>query len=56
MPMASMCSRVRASVTSYFDRRDNLKAIARYLATQRQGAEAVAARTLANLIENERLG
>ncbi len=47
---------LRASVTSYFDRRDNLKAIARYLATQRQGAEAVAARTLANLIENERLG
>lgn len=47
---------LRASVANYFDRRDELRAIARYLATQREGAEGIAARTLAELIENERLG
>jgi hypothetical protein len=47
---------LRASVPNYFDRRDDLRAIARYLATQCEGAEATAARTLAELIENERLG
>lgn len=47
---------LRASVANYFDRRDELRAIARYLATQRDGAEGIAARTLAELIENERLG
>lgn len=40
----------------YYDRREDLKAIARYLAANRTGAEGDSARMLADLIENERLG
>lgn len=40
----------------YFERRDEVKAIAGYLAAKRSDAEGMAAKTLFDLIENERLG
>lgn len=40
----------------YYDRREDLKAIALYLGAKRADPEGEAARTLAELIENERLG
>ncbi|MEQ1490529.1 MAG: hypothetical protein ABL932_08300, partial [Terricaulis sp.] len=40
----------------YYDRREDLKAIAAYLGSKRADPEGEAARTLAELIENERLG
>lgn len=44
------------TVPRYYERRDAVKAIAAYLAAKRDGQEGDAARTLADLIENERLG
>ncbi|MFZ1989779.1 MAG: anti-phage-associated DUF1156 domain-containing protein [Alphaproteobacteria bacterium] len=40
----------------YYERRDDLKAIAAYLSSKRTDEEAAAAKTLEDLIENERLG
>lgn len=40
----------------YYDRREDIKAIAHYLGAKRADPEGEAARTLADLIENERLG
>ncbi len=40
----------------YYERREQIKAIASYLASKRTGAEGASAETLANLIDNERLG
>jgi len=40
----------------YYDLREDLKGIALYLASKRSGAEGEAAKVLAQLIENERLG
>jgi hypothetical protein len=40
----------------YYERREQIKAIARYLASKRADAERAAAEMLASLIENERLG
>jgi hypothetical protein len=40
----------------YYERREQIKAIALYLASKRTDAERAAAEMLASLIENERLG
>lgn len=40
----------------YEKRRDAVQAMARYLAVKRKGTEGAAAKTLADLISNERLG